>query len=93
MHTKQAIAKHAEFHIVHFSGWEVGGLIVPRWWEPPPATTTVLLDPAASPPPMCDGLVKQVLGFRGPIAFFCCVSIHGCKSCYPPPPPRSHGRC
>jgi len=30
--TTQAIAKHAECHVVPFSGWEVGGSPLPRWW-------------------------------------------------------------
>jgi hypothetical protein len=52
---KQAIQKHAERHVVPFSGWDGGGSPMLRWWEPPPAPTRVLLDPTASPLPMCDG--------------------------------------
>jgi hypothetical protein len=52
---KQAIQKHAERHVVPFSGWDGGGSPMLQWWEPPPAPTRVLLDPTASPLPMCDG--------------------------------------
>jgi hypothetical protein len=52
---KQAVQKHAERHVVPFSGWDGVGSPMLRWWEPLPAPTRVLLDPTASPLPMYDG--------------------------------------
>ena len=78
-HTTEAIAKHAECHVVPFSGWEVGGSSLPRWWEGPPAPTRVLFDPAASPPPMCDE-IGAGFGFSGGVCFLKLV-LHLASAC------------